>query len=406
MPIKSIRSPFSDSENWGTSEQEIEERAGLLSFDSSSRQQQQQEEEKMTDNKKQQQQQQEEEDEIVHVNQSARPSGRPRYPLSKESVQLARQLSKSINLRDIGAIEECAGIRRGQIFRSSEIISHHDMANFGIKSVLDLRKPPATCTASARNIGQTINRIFSAIVVWFRHTIFRKRTKLKRTLTLVSEEVLEEYPRCLRCSNMSEANYGTHVDVYHVDLLPSLATYWIFYELPLYIKAKIMLMKLRGKQPDHMVADAVADPGVMGYVKLYKIILRSSKKQIAHAFRIFIHNNHLPAIVHCQHGKDRTGLVVMLLYLLCNVPRGVIIRDYAVSEVLLREGRQNNELRGMPESLTTDRIISSAEEVMERTLDFLDEEFGGAVGYLTSAGMSLNEISNLQVALCSMDDDS
>lgn len=394
MPLKPIGSPFSDSGNWGNSGEEVEERAALLSFDSSFRQQQGE----MSDNTQQ--------DGEIHVNQSASPSGRPRYPLSRESVQLARQLSKSINLRDIGANDEFSGIKRGKIFRSSEIISHHDMANFGIKSVLDLRKPPANCTASARNIGQKINRMFSAMVVWLRHTIFRKKTKLKRTLTLVSEDVLEEYPRCLRCSNMSEATYGTHVDVYHVDLLPSLATYWIFYELPLYIKAKIMLMKLRGKEPDHMVADAVADPGVMGYIKLYKIILRSSKKQIAHAFRIFINDDRMPAIVHCQHGKDRTGLVVMLLYLVCKVPREVIIRDYAVSEVLLREGRQNNELRGMPESLTTDRIISSAEEVMERTLDFLDEEFGGAVGYLSSAGMSLNEISNLQLALCSMDDDS
>ncbi len=30
-----------------------------------------------------------------------------------------------------------------------------------------------------------------------------------------------------------------------------------------------------------------------------------------------------PVVIHCTHGKDRTGVIIMLLLLLCNVPTEV-----------------------------------------------------------------------------------
>lgn len=308
--------------------------------------------------------------------------------------------ARSINMRDVGDQHDIT-LKKGIIFRSSEIISGEDMQRYGIHSVIDLRRPPAACVGSARNIGHRLKRWISRFVVMFRHRVLRKKTKLQRTRTLMSEEALEMYPSCMRCSTQSATKYGVEARVYHVDLLPSIANTWIFYELPLYIKAKTMYMLIRGRQPDHMVAAAVADPQMMGYVKLYRIILKCSKKSIASALRLFLQPNNLPIIIHCQHGKDRTGLMVMILYLLCGVDRTVIVNDYAISEAKLREGRQNNELHGMPESLTTDTIIASAAEVMEQTIDFMESEFGGVVSYLTSAGMTEEEIRGIRSIICS-----
>ena len=108
-----------------------------------------------------------------------------------------------------------------------------------------------------------------------------------------------------------------------------------------------------------------------------------------------------PAIVHCIHGKDRTGLFIMLVYLLCGVPKEDIIKDYALSEVLLKEGRQNHQLQSMPESLTTDAIMASAENVMEATLDFLEQDYGGVEGYLMAGGMREDEMLSLKaIFLC------
>ena len=43
------------------------------------------------------------------------------------------------------------------------------------------------------------------------------------------------------------------------------------------------------------------------------------KKEIAKALRVFVDHNNYPVLVHCIHGKDRTGLIVMLIMLLCSV---------------------------------------------------------------------------------------
>jgi protein tyrosine/serine phosphatase len=48
----------------------------------------------------------------------------------------------------------------------------------------------------------------------------------------------------------------------------------------------------------------------------------------AGVMRIFAREKSLPALVHCAHGKDRTGVVIMLLLLVCDVPHEAIVQDY------------------------------------------------------------------------------
>ncbi len=52
-----------------------------------------------------------------------------------------------------------------------------------------------------------------------------------------------------------------------------------------------------------------------------------------------------------MHGKDRTGLIAMLLLGLCGVEEPAIVRDYALSEARLKAGRSAgrlSELGGAP----------------------------------------------------------
>lgn len=79
-----------------------------------------------------------------------------------------------------------------------------------------------------------------------------------------------------------------------------------------------------------------------------QIILDHAKARVAQALRSFLAAApDCPVLAHCMHGKDRTGLIVMLLYLLVGVPRAVIVQDYSHSESLLKEGRDNRRLLGM-----------------------------------------------------------
>ena len=323
---------------------------------------------------------------------------KPRYS-TLQDLDKAREAegytNSSVNMRDV-ADGSANHIRKGLLFRSSQIISPNDLKYHMINLVFDLRVPPAPCRMHTHNQMQRLNRWLTRIVVWFRRYFFGKREKLARTNTLlmVDEYTLYEYPKCIRCTNDSKAIYGVKpLDVYHIDLLPSFVEYWIFYELPFYIKARVLWMKIKGKNPEHYVANAVADDTILGFIKLYQIILTGSKRRIVRCFRLFLQYDNLPAIVHCIHGKDRTGLFVMLVYLLCEVPREDIIKDYSISYTLLREGRENHRLESLPEPLTTDAVMASSEYVMEAILDYFKDTYGDVTSYLMAGGMTAEEIS-------------
>jgi len=55
-----------------------------------------------------------------------------------------------------------------------------------------------------------------------------------------------------------------------VDLLPGMATLMIFVALPFWLQAKTLYMKVRREHPEPLVAAAVADNRIFGYLKLYK----------------------------------------------------------------------------------------------------------------------------------------
>ena len=68
-----------------------------------------------------------------------------------------------------------------------------------------------------------------------------------------------------------------------------------------------------------VMAPAVANPILLGYKALYKTLLEDSKRGMALALRPFVDLENYPILVHCIHGKDRTGLIIMLLLMLCDV---------------------------------------------------------------------------------------
>lgn len=72
-----------------------------------------------------------------------------------------------------------------------------------------------------------------------------------------------------------------------------------------------------------VMAPAVANPGLMGYKALYKTMLEDSKRGLARAMRVFASEDNYPILVHCIHGKDRTGIVIALLLMLCDVDAAV-----------------------------------------------------------------------------------
>ncbi len=141
----------------------------------------------------------------------------------------------------------------------------------------------------------------------------------------------------------------------------------------------------------------------------YCIILDKSKESMASVINAVAANIQQGAVlVHCAGGKDRTGIIIALLLSLAGVPRDTIIEDYALSETLLEPSHSawleaQAQAQGRP--IERPRWMFSRPETMQATLDYLDQEYGGAEPYLHSAGVTPATIAQLRNHLLVPPDD-
>lgn len=60
--------------------------------------------------------------------------------------------------------------------------------------------------------------------------------------------------------------------------------------------------------------------------------LATSTTEILSVFRLLADEKNYPVMIHCTQGKDRTGLIVLLLLSMLDVPVAAIAADYRASE--------------------------------------------------------------------------
>jgi protein tyrosine/serine phosphatase len=100
-------------------------------------------------------------------------------------------------------------------------------------------------------------------------------------------------------------------------------------------------------------------------------------------------------LVHCQVGKDRTGLLTALLLRLARVSAEVIAADYAVSAERLRPA-VDPWLAAAPDAAERERrrrMTATPAETMRGVLAALEERYGGASGYLEAAGVDAADLA-------------
>ncbi|KAI3434795.1 hypothetical protein D9Q98_002853 [Chlorella vulgaris] len=315
---------------------------------------------------------------------------------------------RGVNFRDLQTVSPGC-IQLGRVYRSSQVVSASQLESLNIKAVLDLRQPPVQCKTSMANLRLAIKDRLANCWGWLsaqvggghhEHTGAGARPSGGEGSTGSSSssskcgEVPPAVP-CFRCTEECCEHYGVPARVFHVDMLPTQVSLRILWELPSSLQARVLWAAARRKHPEPIVAGAVADPNILGYLKLYTILLDRAHRPMGDALRIFADPANYPLLVHCIHGKDRTGLVCMLLLLLCGVDRQAVVKDYALSEGLLLEGREQRRLLGLPEHLTTNQIIASAAAVMESTIDHVEKLYGSAHNYCKHVGLSETEIGSI-----------
>jgi protein-tyrosine phosphatase len=123
-----------------------------------------------------------------------------------------------------------------------------------------------------------------------------------------------------------------------------------------------------------------------GLVLLGLDTLDHSTREIKSCFDILADADAYPVLVHCTQGKDRTGLIVLLILLLCGVGQEAAQADYVMSEKELEPEREER-LEDIRRVGLNESFASCPAEFVEAVTKHLDERYGGVDKYLANIGV-------------------
>ncbi|MEU7633899.1 tyrosine-protein phosphatase [Nocardia sp. NPDC049220] len=139
-----------------------------------------------------------------------------------------------------------------------------------------------------------------------------------------------------------------------------------------------------------ITTDGKLPRGKQDFTKLY---LRSSTSKVSaqsivRTVRHLIDSERRAVMIHCIHGRDRTGILIALLLAAVGVRTEAIVHDYALTNANL------HRLKGLPGNggRATEPVA------IRRLLEFLDKQ-GGAPAFLRSLGVTNAELGLLRDVL-------
>lgn len=139
-------------------------------------------------------------------------------------------------------------------------------------------------------------------------------------------------------------------------------------------------------------------PGESPTVRAYVGYLHRRPDSIVAALRAIVQTDGA-TLIHCAAGKDRTGTVVALALAAAGAPHAAIAADYGATaeniDAIVRRLAASPTYR---EEMRLDDVArhSPPPGTMERVLELLDRDHGGAEGWLLQAGLSTVELGALR----------
>jgi protein-tyrosine phosphatase len=135
-----------------------------------------------------------------------------------------------------------------------------------------------------------------------------------------------------------------------------------------------------------------------GMPKLYFEVVQHDPAKFVQIFQVLIHAT-TPTWLYCRVGNVRTGIVTALLLDCVGVPHNEIVADYMRTalyvEPILHMLRQEG-LGNVSQELL-DIALWPRPENIQMLLYFLRQRYGGSAGYLQDAGITSDELKQLQV---------
>ena len=124
--------------------------------------------------------------------------------------------------------------------------------------------------------------------------------------------------------------------------------------------------------------------------EIFYVNLVEYKEMVYQLFQFILENINGCILFHCQAGKDRTGILAMLLLGICGVSKEDIIANYQVTHTYLKEHVELRIEDGLEE------LEFSKPEWIEAAYEHIIEVYGSFRLYLMACGLSKKEIKRLQ----------
>lgn len=123
----------------------------------------------------------------------------------------------------------------------------------------------------------------------------------------------------------------------------------------------------------------------------YTDMLEQGAPRFARALNALAVPGALPAVFHCAAGKDRTGLLAALLLGALEVPRSIVLADYALTAAGMDRMRAwaEREYPEMSEQMaeTPSQFMAALPDALGEVLDEVARQFGSIAAYLQAIGV-------------------
>jgi len=141
--------------------------------------------------------------------------------------------------------------------------------------------------------------------------------------------------------------------------------------------------------------EKVSEP-VAGLKDFYKALVSGEKDSVRMIFECMAAHDEGVILYHCTAGKDRTGIITMLLLMLAGVPYEDIMADYMVSWTY----NKRNPVINMILTMYPLEMMYSEPEYLDVAIDHIRNEYGNARNYLAAAGVSDSDMDKVITRLC------
>ena len=135
---------------------------------------------------------------------------------------------------------------------------------------------------------------------------------------------------------------------------------------------------------------------------IYIEILDALGPVLGKTVELILQPDNTPLLIHCQAGKDRTGILIALLQMIAGVGRDEIIRDYLTSnDSILPHFKKRLRIRkylslGLFPSEAVLHAVTQKREDILTVFDRVKNHYGGIEKYLSGAGFDTSQINKLR----------